>query len=92
MANIYTTIARKMNRDEFDFLPHCLDELHDEGFTLAEAVNVIRKSFNRFLYEDDESHIRFAFEGNANNGRMLRVIVFVQQGRVKIKTAYEIFE
>ncbi len=35
MANIYTTIQRKVNRDEFDFLRHALFELHEENFSLA---------------------------------------------------------
>lgn len=92
MANIYTTIKRKINRNEFDFLRHALFELADENFLADEAIKVILKPFNRFEFTDDESHIRYCFEGYAKNSRMLRVIVFLQQGRVKIKTAYEIFE
>lgn len=92
MANIYTTIQRKVNRDEFDFLEHSLDELADENFKLSDAVKVILNPSNRFEFADDESHVRYAFEGYTKSGRMLRVIVFVQQGRVKIKTGYEIFD
>jgi hypothetical protein len=90
MANIYTTIQRKVNRDEFDFLRHSLFELAEENFSLADAVGVILKPTNRFEFTDDESHVRFSFEGYVKDGRMLRVIVFIQQGRVKIKTGYEI--
>jgi hypothetical protein len=90
MANIYTTIQRKINQDEFDFLRHALFELAEENFSLADAVKVILKPLNRFEFTDDESHVRFSFEGYAKDGRMLRVIVFIQQGRVKIKTGYEI--
>jgi hypothetical protein len=92
MANIFTTIQRKVNRNEFNFLRHALFELDDEKFSAAEAIGVILKPFNKFEFTDDESHLRYAFEGNAKNGRLLRVIVFIQQGRVKIKTAYEIFD
>jgi hypothetical protein len=90
MANIYTTIQRKVNRDEFDFLRHALFELDDEKFAPGDAVAVILKPSNRFQFTDDESHVRYSFEGYAEDGRMLRVIVFIQQGRVKIKTGYEI--
>ncbi len=90
MANIYTIIQRKINRDEFDFLKHALFELDEEHFSLADAVEVILKPFNRFEFTDDESHTRFSFDGYVKDGRMLRVIVFIQQGRVKIKTGYEI--
>ena len=92
MANIYTMIQRKVNQGEFDFLRHALFELADEKFSLADAVSVILKPFNHFEYTDDESHVGYAFEGYTKERRMLRVIVFVQQGRVKIKTGYEIFE
>jgi hypothetical protein len=51
---------------------------------------VILKPLNRFELTDDESNVRFSFEGYAKDGRMLRVIVFIQQGRVKVKTGYEI--
>jgi hypothetical protein len=90
MPNIFTTIQRKINRDEFDFLRHALFELADESFSLADAIGVILKPFNHFEFTDDDSHIRFSFEGYVKDGRMLRVIVFIQQGRVKIKTGYEI--
>jgi hypothetical protein len=90
MANIYTTIQRKINRDEFDFLRHALFELAEESFSLADAVGVILKPYNHFEFTDDESHRRFSFDGYTQDGRMLRVIVFLQQGRVKIKTGYEI--
>jgi hypothetical protein len=90
MPNIYTTIQRKVNRGEFDFLRHSLFELAEENFSLADAVGVILKPSNRFQFTDDESHVRFSFEGYAKDGRMLRVIVFIQQGRVKIKTGYEV--
>ncbi len=92
MANIYTKIQRKVNRDEFDFLAHALEELDDENFSLAEVEKVILKPFRFFEFTDDESHVRYAFDGEAENGRMLRVIVFLRQGRVKIKTGYEIFD
>jgi hypothetical protein len=90
MANIYTTIQRKINRDEFDFLRHAVFELAEENFSLVDAVGVILKPTNRFEFTDDESHVRFSFDGYAKDGRMLRVIVFFQEGRVKIKTGYEI--
>jgi hypothetical protein len=92
MANICTAIQRKVNRGELDFLPHCSRELDEEGFMLADAVKVIFRPFNFFEFTDDESHIRYAFEGFAKKDRMLRVIVFIHQGRVKIKTGYEIFD
>ncbi len=90
MANIFTTIQRKVNRDEVDFLRHALFELNEENFLLDDAIAVILKPVNRFEFTDDESHVRFSFEGYAKDGRMLRVIVFIQQGRVKVKTGYEI--
>ena len=92
MANIYTTIQRKVNRGEFDFLRHALFELADENFSLENAIRVILKPSNHFEFTDDDAHVRYAFEGNTKERRMLRVIVFLQQGRVKIKTGYEIFE
>ncbi|CAN5197314.1 hypothetical protein BH20ACI1_BH20ACI1_14640 [soil metagenome] len=92
MANIYTIIQRKVNRDEFDFLPHSSKELEDEDFLLSDAVKIILKPFNHFAFTDDESHVRYAFEGILKDGRMLRVIVFIKQGSVIIKTGYEIFD
>lgn len=92
MANIFTTIQRKVNRDEYDFLRHTLFELADEKFSLEDALTVIRKPFNKYEFTDDESHVRYAFEGYTENARMMRAVVFLQQGRVKIKTCYEIFD
>jgi len=92
MASIFTTIQRKVNRDEFDFLEHSLDALADENFKLTDAEQVILHPSNYFQLTDDESHVRYAFEGYTEDGRMLRVIVFLQQGRVKIKTGYETFD
>ncbi len=92
MANIYTSIQRKVNQDEFDFLKHALFELADENFSLSDVERIILKPFNYFRFTDDESHTGYAFEGYTKKGRMLRVIVFLQNGRVKIKTGYEIFE
>lgn len=92
MAIIFTRIQRKVSNDEFNFLDHCLDELADENFKPSEAVSAVLSPFNYFSYTDDESHVRYAFEGFAKKGRMLRVIVFLQQGRVKFKSAYEIFK
>ncbi len=92
MASILTKIQRKVNRDEFDFLSHALKELDAENFSLVEAEKVILKPLRFFEFNDDESHVRYAFDGEAENGRMLRVIVFLSQGRVKIKTGYEIFD
>jgi len=90
MALIYTTIQRKINRDEFDFLRHALLELAEENFSLADAIGVILKPFNRFPFVEDETHLRYCFEGYTKDGRMLAVIVFIHQSRVKIKTGYEI--
>jgi hypothetical protein len=92
MANIYTTIQRKVNQDKFDFSLHSLEELASEKFNLADAVKIILAPHNSYQYTDDKSHDRYSFEGIVNDGRMLRVIVFLYQGRVQIKTAYEIFE
>ena len=92
MANIYTIIQRKVNRDEFDFSEHSLNELAAENFRLADAERVILSPFNYYQFTDDDSHVRYAFEGYTEKGRMLRVIVFLQQSRVKIKTGYEIFD
>ena len=92
MANIYTIIQRKVNHDEFDFTEHALQELIDEDFYLSDAVQVIYGSFRNFQYNADQSHVRYAFDGKTIDGRILRVIVFIQHGRVKIKTCYEIFE
>lgn len=89
MANIYTTIQRKVNRGDFDFLKHALYELADEHFTASDAVKVILKPFNQYELTDLKSHVRYVFEGYAKDGRILAVVVFVQQGRVKIKTCYE---
>ena len=33
-----------------------------------------------------------SFDGYAKDGRMLRVILFLSRGKVRFKTAYEIFE
>ncbi len=74
------------------FLSHALKELDAENFSLVETEKVILKPLRFFEFTDDESHVRYAFDGEAENGRMLRVIVFLSQGRVKIKTGYEIFD
>lgn len=89
MASIYTTIQRKVNRGEFDFLKHSLFELADEHFSSADALKVILKPLNYYELTELRSHVRYVFEGYAKDGRILAVVVFVQQGRVKIKTCYE---
>ncbi|MGI8668467.1 MAG: DUF4258 domain-containing protein [Aridibacter sp.] len=92
MANIFTQIQRKVNQGKFAFLDHARDELADENFSAIEAIGVILKPFNYFVYDNDPSHKRYAFEGFVNNDRMLRVICFVSNAKVYIKTAYEIFD
>ena len=56
VANIYTTIQRKVNQDKFDFSDHSLKELAAEKFKLADAVKVILAPHNRYPYTDDKSH------------------------------------
>ena len=90
MANIYTIIQRKLNQDLFSFSEHFLDELANENFEIDDALRVVRKPVRRYSYTDDKSHARYAFEGYSNDGRMLRVIVFLSQGKVRFKTAYQI--
>lgn len=90
MANVFTKIQRKINQGFFDVSEHCLEELADEKFLFADAVNVVLSPLNYFELKDDESHLRYAFEGYANDGRMMRVIVFLHQGRVKFKTTFEL--
>ncbi|CAN5488224.1 hypothetical protein BH10ACI1_BH10ACI1_06860 [soil metagenome] len=90
MATVFTKIQRKINQGLFDFSEHCLYELADENFLLAEAVKVVLSPSNCFEFTDDESHTRYAFEGYANDGRMMRVIIFLHQGRVQFKTAFKL--
>lgn len=89
MANIFTKIQRKVNQKQYVFLPHCLEELDDENFTVEEAVNAVLSPDDYFEFSNDESHIRYCFQGAANDGRMLNVIVFLHQGLVYFKTVYE---
>lgn len=91
MANIYTTIQRKVVQGKYDFGEHFLTELDAENFYTDDAVNAVLSPHNKFRYTDDPSHVRYAFEGKTENeDRNLRVIVFLLQGRVKFKTVYEI--
>ncbi len=90
MANIFTTIQRKVNQGRYEFGKHFLKELAAEQFKTDDAFQVIRRSYNFFSFTDDESHIRYAFEGELKDGRMLCVVVFLNQGIVIFKTAYEI--
>ncbi|MGI8668903.1 MAG: hypothetical protein ACR2J3_03540 [Aridibacter sp.] len=61
MANIFTTIQRKVNQGKVKILDHAYDELTDEKFTAMEAIGVILKPDNYFVYDNDESHKRYAF-------------------------------
>lgn len=90
MATIFTKIQRKVNQGLFDFSKHCLDELPEEKFTIADAVEVLLSPSDYFKFTEDESHLRYAFEGYADDGRIMRVIVFLHQGRVQFKTVFEI--
>lgn len=92
MANIYTKIQRKINRGEYEYRYHSLEELRKEKFDAEDAVKVILKPYNFYKYTDDESHARYAFEGLLKSGRMLKVVVYISQDKVQIKTAYEIFK
>ena len=92
MATIFTKIQRKINQGLFDFGEHCIEELADEKISFTDAVGVVLSPSNYHEFTDDESHSRYAFEGYANDGRMICVIVFISQGKVWFKTAYEIFE
>lgn len=92
MASIYTRIQRKVKDGDVYISPHAENALHDEGFSIEDLFIVILKPFNYFVYEDDPSHRRYAFEGYSKDERMLRIICFINHGQVIIKTCYEIFD
>ena len=92
MANIYTQIQRKLNQGSFSYDDYFLKALADENFYISDAFRVVRRPAKHFPYTHEESHTRYAFDGITNDGRMLRVILFLSQGKVRFKTAYEIFK
>lgn len=91
MAAILTKIQRKVLQGEFEFSYHCLLELADEDFMPSDAITAIlnAKEFDKLT--EDESHFRYALYGFANDGRAMKVVVFLSQGRVFIKTIHEYF-
>ena len=90
MANIFTTIQRKINEGKYEFREHFLKELYNDRFLTADAFSAIRRPFNCYTLTEDASHIRYVFEGCANDGRMLKVVVFIDSGLVQFKTVHEI--
>ena len=92
MAIIFTKIQRKVNQGLFGYDNYFLNALADENFDVSDAFQIVLQPTNHFVYEHDESHTRYAFDGYSKDGRMLRVVLFLSQGKVKFKTAYEIFE
>ena len=92
MANIYTQIQRKLTQRLYLYDEYFTKALSDEDFDISDAFQVVRRSFRRFPYTDDESHTRYSFDGYTKDGRMLRVVLFLTRGKIKFKTAYEIFE
>jgi len=89
MANIYTKIQRKVNAGLFRAPDYFLNALADEGFDLADGLNVVRRPFNSFIYTHDIDQTRYAFDGfDVYGDRELRVIVFIENELVWFKTAY----
>ena len=91
MPAILAKIQRKVLQGEFEFSRHCLLEPADEGFMPSDATAAIlnAKKFDKLT--DDESHVRYALCGFAGDGRAMKVIVFLSQEKVFIKTTYEYF-
>ncbi|HXH70734.1 MAG TPA: DUF4258 domain-containing protein [Pyrinomonadaceae bacterium] len=91
MASILTKIQRKVLQGDFDFSFHCLLELAEENFEPSDAVSAILNAKDFDKLTDDESHIRYVLYGYANDGRAMKIVVFLSQRRVFIKTIYEHF-
>jgi hypothetical protein len=91
MASILTKIQRKVLQGDFDFSFHCLLELAEDNFEPSDAVSAILNAKDFDKLTDDESHIRYVLYGNANDGRAIKIVVFLSHGRVFIKTIYEHF-
>lgn len=87
MANIYTTIQRKVNEGKFDVPPYALRRMAQRKFSVSDIKNVIFRPFNSYPLTDDASHDRYVFEGYLKDGRMLTVIVIVR-GDVVVKTLF----
>jgi len=92
MVTILTKIQRKILEDNFEFSTHCLFELAEESFSPKDAISAILNAFAFDKLTNDESHTRYAIYGAARDSRLIKVIVFLSQGKVFIKTAYEYFE
>ncbi len=89
MANVFTKIQRKVNQGDFYILPHCYDALDDDSFLQQDAIGAVLNPDNYFEFTEDDTHVRYCFEGFASDDRMIGVIVFIDQGIVIFKTAYE---
>ena len=92
MATIYTKIKRKILQGDFQFSIHCLEELDNEFFTPEDAVAAVLNAQDYDTLTDDETHFRYRFFGVSEDERTIVVIVFLSQGKVVFKSAYEDFE
>ena len=67
-------IRQKIQRGEFFFTAHTLEELNDEGFVAQDAVDAImRGSIDRTLSHDSRG-IRYCVVGQTNEQRFLEVV------------------
>ena len=89
MAIVLTKIKRKLREGDFRFSLHCLEELFSDSFTEEDAIAAINSAMEFDKLSDDESHVRYVFHGRARDGRALSVVIFLSQGTVVLKTAYE---
>ncbi len=92
MATIYTKIKRKILQGNFQFSIHCLEELDNDFFTPEDAVAAVLNAQNYDTLTNDETHFRYRFFGISEDQKAIVVIVFLLQGVVVFKSAYEEFE
>lgn len=91
MATIYTKIKRKILQGDFQFSIHCLEELDNDFLTPEDAVAAVLNAQDYDTLTDDETHFRYRFFGVSEDERAIVVIVFLSQGKIALKLAYEDF-
>ncbi|HEX8267299.1 MAG TPA: DUF4258 domain-containing protein [Pyrinomonadaceae bacterium] len=84
-------IRQKIQRGEFFFTTHALEELSDEGFSAQDAVDAImRGSINRTLSYDLRG-TRYCIVGQTDDQRFLEVVCrFQADSNLVIITCYDV--
>ena len=84
-------IRQKIQRGEFFFTTHALEELSDEGFSAQDAIDAIMRGSIDRTFSHDLRGTRYSIVGQTNDQRFLEVVCrFHVKHNLVIITCYDV--